>query len=170
MERVNNSPWGISWQHLQMNLLKDIDIADDICLTDKKWMINSIRLILYGNHVGLKVNVTKTKLVRVYAIIHRRRSHRRRRASFCYLGSLITRDFSLCVEKIRKHVKPTTCWPGCEIPSISRETWRFFRTRGMSVLLCGWKTAAFMQSLQVLINRKKNVSDRMGRSGERLCH
>ncbi|CAN0553799.1 unnamed protein product, partial [Ectocarpus sp. 8 AP-2014] len=68
MGKVNNSPRGIDWQHLQMTRLEDLDFADDICLMShtRQGLEEKLkRLVHYGKQVGLKVNVGKTKLMRV---------------------------------------------------------------------------------------------------------
>lgn len=169
MTRVNNSPRGIAWQHFTGARLEDLDFADDICLfasTRNAMEEKLMRLIHYGEQVGLRVNVGKSKLMR----LNLPGSFQPLRVGdvdieevdrFCYLGCIIAKDggAKMCVEN--RIVKARQAfgmlkriWASSKM---SRDLkLRFFWSNVMSVLLYGgetWKTTSSINaSLQTFIN------------------
>lgn len=153
-----------------MTRLEDLDFADDICLmshTRQELAEKLNRLVHYGGQVGLKVNVTKTKLMRFNTrpdttplLIDGEPIDEVE--SFCYLGCIIAKDggASMCVENRitkarRAYGMLNGLWKSTHI-SLNLKL-RFFRSNVLSVLLYGsetWKaTSSITQSLQVFINK-----------------
>lgn len=170
MSKVNNSPRGIAWQHLRMTRLEDLAFADDICLlshTRQELAEKLNRLVHYGKQVGLKVNVSKTKLMRLNTgtnlsplLIDGETIDEVE--SFCYLGCIIAKDggAGMCVDnRIMKARQAygmlNGFWRSNQI-SLNLKL-RFFRSNVLSVLLYGsetWKsTPSITHSLQVFINQ-----------------
>lgn len=170
MKKTNNAPRGILWNTMTMTRLEDLAFADDICLmaNSRQGMEQKLeRLVAYGKQVGLKVNVGKTKLMRVnlpsgqFPALSIDGEQIKEVEEFCYLGSIIAKDggADLCVaNRILKARQAFAAlnkfWRS---PQISRNLkMRFFRTNCMSVLLYGcetWKTTpSIISSLQVFVN------------------
>lgn len=171
MKKTNNKPRGIQWGNVNMTRLEDLDFADDICL-----MANSrqeleeklVRLVTYGKQVGLKVNVAKTKFMRINPQVSRNQPLLIEGEiideveNFCYLGSIIAKDggADLCVDnRIQKARQAFGMLNGVWNSShISRNLkMRFFKTNCLSVLLYGcetWKTTpSIVSRLQVFVNK-----------------
>lgn len=170
MSKVNNSPRGIPWQHLRMTRLEDLDYADDICLMSQtrqglEEKLN--RLVHYGSQVGLKINVAKTKLMRLNAGLNDPPLLLGGEPiddveSFCYLGCIIAKDggASMCAENRIKKARQAFgmlngLWRTSHLTMNLKM--RFFRSNVLSVLLYGsetWKTTpSITQSLQVFVNK-----------------
>lgn len=170
MTRVNNSQRGIAWQHLSGSRLEDLDFADDICLfaSTRNAMEEKLkRLIHYGQQVGLRVNVGKSKLMRLnlpgsFQPLRIGDEDIEEVESFCYLGCIIANDggAKMCVDNRILKARQAfgmlkRVWAS---PMMSRDLkLRFFWSNVMSVLLYGgetWKTTpSIVASLQTFVNR-----------------
>lgn len=170
MTKVNNSRRGIVWQHLQGTRLEDLAFADDICLfgSSRNAVEEKLRrLTHYGEQVGLRVNVGKTKLMRLnlagsFEPLRVGDEDIEEVESFCYLGCIIAKDggANLCVEN--RIVKARQAFGMMKrvwaSPTMSRDLkLRFLMSNVLSVLLYGcetWKTtASIVDSLQTFVNR-----------------
>lgn len=170
MNKVNKTSRGIGWQHVRMTRLEDLDFADDICMMShtRSGIAEKLnQLVRYGKQVGLRINVTKSKLMCVNPqtgsfplIIDGEQIDEVE--SYCYLGSIISRDggAGMCVANRIKKARQAfgmlnALWNSNRI---SRKLkLRFFRSNVLSVLLYGsetWKTtSSITQSLQVFVNK-----------------
>ena len=155
--------WGLTER------LEDLDYADHICLLAQKYvdMEEKFKDLEYkAKKVGLKVNPTKSKLMKVNT--KDRRNIRINGENiedvkeFTYLGSIISQDggaFSDVKSRIHKanavFIQLYPLWKSREITTKTKL--RIFRSNVKSVLLYGcetWKvTAEITRSLQVFLNR-----------------
>jgi len=97
MRKVNAETRGIQWTLTER--LGDIDFADDLTILAQRAqdMQESLRLLVkYAGQVGLKINVTKTKLMRMNTDTPCNLTVEgvtiQETVNFCYLGSYITTD------------------------------------------------------------------------------
>ena len=162
-EKKRGIQWGLTER------LEDLDYADDICLLAQKYvdMEEKFKDLEYkAKKVGLKVNPTKTKLMKVNT--KDRRNIRINGENiedvkeFSYLGSIISQDGGAVSDvKSRIHkanavfIQLYPLWKSREITTKTKL--RIFRSNVKSVLLYGcetWKvTAEITRSLQVFLNR-----------------
>lgn len=170
MNKVCNIPRGIQWT--LTSRLEDLDFADDICLlsqTNKDMSVKLQRLIHYAGQVGLKINVNKTKLMRLDTQQSRNliplsidNVNIDEVDEFCYLGSIITKDGgaeSDVVSRIKKARQAfgmlTNLWKSSQVTRNLKL--RIFKSNVLSTLLYGsetWKvTATITNKLQVFVNR-----------------
>lgn len=173
MRRVNTQQRGIQWN--PFSRLEDLDYADDLCILshntkDMKGKLED--LISFAKDAGLKINVAKTKLLRV-------NPHTTTRSSssiillidnqvieevdeFCYLGSMITKDGGADVDVKNRIQKARQAFGSLNrVWSSGRYTRRLklqiFNSNIKSVLLYGcetWKvTRNNSRQIQVFVNR-----------------
>lgn len=167
MKKSGAVPHGIRWNLTER--LEDLDFADDICLlahkqTDMEIKLN--QLIKYASQVGLKINVAKTKLLRLNATTTCNISIDGERIeevdNFCYLGSIISKSGGADADVVNRTQKARQAF--CMLnrlwsaPNISRNLKiKIFKTNVLSVLLYGcetWKvTNSIIQKVQVFINK-----------------
>lgn len=167
MRKVNNTKCGISWTMSER--LEDLDFADDICLMSQTAndMEQKLRqLVKYGEQVGLKVNVAKTKLMRIN--VSRPCSFEvggepiQEVDSFCYLGSYLTKDGGAStdvdsrIQKARQAFGSLNkVWNSSQLTRNLKL--RIFRTNVLSVLLYGcetWKVTSTIEArIQVFVNK-----------------
>ncbi|XP_073841258.1 uncharacterized protein [Musca autumnalis] len=167
MNKTNNeAPCGIQWN--LNNRLNDIDYADDICLMahrfeDIQKILN--RLIINASSIGLKINIKKTKLMRIGISVTTPLTVNGINIedvnTFCYLGSVISAhggsedDIVARINKARAAFQALhKTWRS---NNISRKTkLRIFDSSVKSVLLYGsstWGTTqSNMKKLQTFIN------------------
>ena len=167
MRKVNTGCRGIQWTLTER--LGDIDFADDLALMAQTAhdMQESLRLLVkYAGQVGLKINVMKTKLIRMNTstrcnlLIDGETIDEVE--SFCYLGSILSKDggADLDVEsRIRKarqaFISLNNIWNSTQLTRNLKL--RFFKTNCVPVLLYGcetWKmTSNIGNKIQVFVNR-----------------
>lgn len=167
MRKTDNPAGGITWG-LQ-GRLEDLDYADDICLLSHRFcdMEEKLgRLVEEAARVGLKINVRKTKSMRVFTNNVNQFSLERMQIeeveSFQYLGSVITTtggteaDVTARIRKARaSFALLNNIWTSNQY-SIKTKL-RLFNSNVKSVLLYGcetWKvTRDIERRLQVFINK-----------------
>lgn len=168
MEQTNiDAPNGIRWNlHERLN---DIDYADDICMMAHRFDDIEQKLLSLERNarkVGLKINVKKTKLMRIgtnnTTPLLLNGSRIEDVDSFCYLGSSLTKDGGSgkdIEDRINKaRVAFYALYKVWRANNISRATkLRIFNSSVKSVLLYScttWSTTkTTRQKLQVFINR-----------------
>ncbi len=166
MRKVNSGGKGIQWTLTKR--LEDIDFADDLCLLAQKGsdIVESLRrLVKYAKQVGLKVNTTKTKIMRINTNAPCTLSIDGKTIgeveSFCYLGSYLTKeggadtDVEVRIQKARQaFFSLNNIWNSTQITRNTKLC--FFKTNCLSVLLYGcetWKvTTSIEQKIQVFVN------------------
>lgn len=168
MEQTNSdSPFGIQWNLLER--LNDIDYADDICLLAHRHSDMQAKLFHLAKNaekVGMKINIKKTKLMRVAAAnnlpIHLNGVVINEVVSFCYLGSTLTvdggsdKDINDRINKARSAFQ--SLYKIWRSSNITRKTkLRIFNSSVTSVLLYGcttWRlTQESLRKLQSFTNR-----------------
>ncbi len=169
MRNVNSELNGITWDMCNQRKLCDLDYADDICLlahthADMEHLLQ--RLEQEAALVGLKINIDKTKEMRIGSNIPRKFAIQNQEieqvTQFCYLGSMITpsggadADVDLKLAKARQAFGILNkIWASTQISRTLKL--RIFNTNVKSVLLYGcetWKVSNLVsQKLQVFVNR-----------------
>ncbi|XP_062615396.1 uncharacterized protein LOC134277126 [Saccostrea cucullata] len=139
---------------IQTGSLEDLDFADDIALLSQRYkdiQSKTDDLVKYGRQIGLKINVNKTKLMKINTKIGKEVTANNNRIeevdNFIYLGSKITAngDSTMDVEnrisKVRAiFAKLRNIWKSSIIRSKTKI--RIFKTNVFGVLLYGsesWK-------------------------------
>lgn len=167
MRKVNNGRRGIQWTLTER--LEDIDFADDLALMAQRAsdMEESLpRLVRYAGQVGLKVNVIKTKLMRINTTVPCTLTIEGKTIgeveSFCYLGSFLSKDGGADldvrsrIQKARQaFISLNNIWNSSQLTRNLKL--RFFKSNCLSVLLYGcetWKvTSTIENQIQVFVNR-----------------
>ena len=167
MKKTNVVARGIQWN--MTDRLEDIDFADDICELTHRFQDMEDKLetlILYAGQVGLKINVQKTKLMRINAETTRSLTIGNEEIgevdSFCYLGSKITDDGGADADAQNRIGKARgsfemlrNIWNSTQISRNLKL--RIFKSNVLSVLLYGcetWKiTESITSSIQVFVNK-----------------
>ena len=153
-------------------MLEDLDFADDICLlahTRTDMEIKLRRLEKNASQVGLKINVGKTKLLRLNTNTLREFSIEGelidKVEKFCYFGSFISNnggaetDVLSRINKARQTFSMLNrIW---KASNISRNLiLKIFKTNCLTVLLYGcetWKlTSTIIRKIQVFVNKYLN--------------
>lgn len=167
MRKVTSQRGGIQWGLTER--LEDIDFADDLCLmAHKKTDITRKleKLQVEGSRVGLKINMDKTKEMRLNSrnqeALMVGEKEIERVEQFQYLGSIISttggteEDVSQRIRKAKgAYAQLTPIWRSQQLKRGTKL--RIFETNVKSVLLYGcqtWKvTKTIAKKLQVFINR-----------------
>ena len=167
MDKVDATPKGIQW--ILNSKLGDLCFADDICLLthnkeDMEYKLS--QLIKYAGQVGLKINVGKTKLLRIGTKIPCKfvieGEEIEEVKSFQYLGSVFTADGGADEDVENRLLKAKQAFAALRniwrANQISRNVkLKFFRTNVLSVLLYGcetWKvTNKIVGKIQVFVNK-----------------
>ena len=167
MRKVNTGGRGIQWTLTER--LEDIDFADDLALLAQRAQdieYSLRRLVKYAAQVGLKINVTKTKLIRINTttsctlVVDGQTIEEIE--SFTYLGSILSGDGGAELDvnsRIRKarqaFISLNNIWNSTQLTRNLKI--RFFKTNCVSVLLYGcetWKmTSSIENQIQVFVNR-----------------
>jgi hypothetical protein len=172
MRRVSQKKRGIHWN--VFSRLSDLDYADDIVgMTETMGEMESFLkdLSQCAAEVGLEINVSKTKLMRINPPVQTRTAVKVLKIGnniveevdkFVYLGSVISKDGG-ADDDVRNRIRLASVAFGSlrhiwTSPRLSRRLkLKIFRTNVKSVLLYGcetWKvTKSLMNNLQVFINR-----------------
>ena len=167
MRKVNTGGRGIQWTLTER--LEDIDFVDDLALMAQRArdMEESLRrLVKYAGQVGLQINVSKTKVMHINTttpctlLINGEPIEETE--SFCYLGSVLTRDggayldIQSRIQKARQAFRSlNNVWNSTQLTRNLKL--RFFKTNVISVLLYGcetWKTTSTIANkIQVFLNK-----------------
>lgn len=167
LKHLNKQDRGIRWT--LFSRLEELAYADDICLLahtydDMQDKINLLKQL--AAQVGLKINVAKTKAMRIHTTCTNKLTIGNQEIEevdkFCYLGSIISKTGGT-MEDILQRINKARCafsklnnvW---RCPQISRLTKiRIFNTNVKSVLLYAcetWKvTNAISSKIQTFVNR-----------------
>lgn len=168
LEQTNrDAPFGIRWT--LSDFLYDIDYADDICLMAHRFSDIEAKLSSLSENakkVGLKINISKTKLMRIGTDIVTPLIMNDQRIedvdAFCYLGSKITKDGGSNADVTDRINKARVAFFSLSKiwrrNNISRKTKiRIFNCSVKSVLLYGcttWSlTQATTRKIQTFINK-----------------
>ena len=167
MVKVNSEAHGIRWS--LTSRLEDLVFADDICLLTQSEMDMKMkfdRLVKYSSQVAMKINVSKTKLMKIgtsmACSLYVGSEQIGEVDCFQYLGSCITtdggaeEDVKLRIQKARQMFGMLgKVWKSSQISKNLKM--RIFKTNCLSVLLYGcetWKvTNHILSKLQVFINK-----------------
>ena len=166
MRKVNTGERGIQWTLTER--LEDIDFADDLALLAQRASdieVTLRRLEKYAGQVGLKINATKTKFMRINTttscnlVIDGETIEEVE--SFPYLGSILAedgadRDVDSRIGKARQaFISLNNIWNSTQLTRNLKI--RFFKTNCVSVLLYGsetWRmTSKIENRIQVFVNR-----------------
>ena len=166
-EATQGKDRGIQWTMFQR--LEDVDFADDIALLTHRhnhMQEKGDDVDSTGGKIGLKINIPKTKSMRVnsdnQAPICIRQEPVEEVQKFPYLGSIVTRDGGTDQDITARIGKATAAYkilmPVWRSGSISKKTkLRIFSSNVKSVLLYGcetWRiTKTGMTKLQTFVNR-----------------
>lgn len=169
MKKANKNTQGIRWTLTRQQYLHDLDFADDICLMTHRRADMDIKLknlTKYAAQVGLSINVSKTKIIRINTeapcnlFINNEQIEEVEK--FCYLGSYITGDGG-AEEDVKSRIQKARQAFGM-LNNIWRSTkysknlkLKIFKSNVLSVLLYGcetWKvTNKLVGLLQVFVNK-----------------
>lgn len=167
MRATNTQPRGIQWG--LTTRLEDLDYADDLCLlshtlTDLQTKLRA--LDLQANKVGLKINLKKTKEMRVNTAnaepLHLQDKDLEKTETFCYLGSIVTQqggaesDILNRIQKARQaFANLSKFWLSANISKKTKI--RVFNSNIKSVLLYACETwlvtEKLTHSLQTFVNK-----------------
>ena len=167
MRKVNTGGRGIQWTLTER--LEDIDFADDLAMMAHRArdMEESLRrLAKYAGQVGLQINVSKTKIMRINTtapctlVINGETI--KETENFCYLGSILTEDGGADLDVVSRIQKArqafillNNVWNSTQLTRNLKL--RFFKSNIISVLLYGcetWKmTSIIANKIQVFVNK-----------------
>lgn len=114
-ETIKNNRTGISWTMTEM--MEDLDFADDIALPSHRhrdMQIKTNHLANTAEKIGLKINITKTKIMKITESITLGRINIEQVQDFVYLERKITTDGGTMADSELEFLKPQKHTLHCE--------------------------------------------------------